>query len=104
MLPIYDTIDAPKGRHSLSPRSYQEAIMKDIQMADVEIHIDETLEAPQREKIRAVVLAKNGIMTAVINDNKPHLMFVGYDPDVINSLELLKTVTNEGVHAELIGF
>ena len=78
--------------------------MKDIQMADVEIHIDETLEAPQREKIRDVVLAKDGIMTAVINDNKPHLMIVGYNPDLVNSLELLKLVTNEGVHAELIGF
>ncbi|MCK4940210.1 MAG: hypothetical protein KAR80_07900 [Rhodospirillaceae bacterium] len=77
--------------------------MKDIQMADVEIHIDETLEASRREEIRDVVLAKDGIMTAVINDSKPHMLFVGYNPDVVNSLELLKLVTNEGVHAELIG-
>ena len=36
-------------------------------------------------------------------DEKPHFMIVGYDPDVINSKDLLLDATRNGLHAELIG-
>jgi DNA-directed RNA polymerase subunit L len=74
-----------------------------IQMADVTIHIDETLDHTHLEKLRETMLAEAGVMAAVYHDEKPHLMIVEYDPVKNSSGNLLKVVETQGVHAELIG-
>jgi hypothetical protein len=75
----------------------------ETQMADVTIHIDETMDSAKLEGVRDKLLAETGVMAASFHKEKPHLMIVEYDPDKNNSGNLLKAVTKQGVHAELIG-
>ena len=71
-------------------------------MLDVTLHIDEETTHAEREDLRDVFFRKNGVMTADCRDERPHLMIVGYDPEDITSVELLKTVRKHGYHAEMI--
>ena len=75
----------------------------DTKMTDVLLHIDENTSHDKREALRDSLLGLNGVMTADYQDTKPHLVVVGYDPDAINSSELLGAATSNGLHAELVG-
>lgn len=77
--------------------------MMNTNLADVMIHIDETLDHTALETIRDVVIAQDGVGSASFHDDKPHSMIIMYDPRRINSHSLLETVQGKGVHAELIG-
>ena len=72
--------------------------------AEVTLHIDEETTHDEREKLRDRLLARNGVFTASCRDEKPHLMLIEYDPDLINSREFLTEASGRGLHAELIGF
>ena len=74
-----------------------------IQMTDVTIHIDETLDPAHMKQLRDTLLDANGVMTADYRQENLHLMVVGYDPQAINTQSLLRTVQAQGLHAELIG-
>lgn len=75
----------------------------DIQMADVTVHIDENLSGEQRETIEESVRALEGVLSFHNADTTPHLATIEYNPDVLTPQDILKRVTNQGVHAELIG-
>ncbi len=72
-------------------------------MADVTLHIDETIDHKRRTKIADTVRAHKGVAAVAFHDNKPHLMIVEYDPDAVTSQQLLQVVLDQGVHAELAG-
>jgi hypothetical protein len=72
-------------------------------MVDVTIHIDETVAAEEREGIQDKLRSLDGVMAAASHDHTPHLMVVEYNPELIDSRKILDTVTDSGVHAELIG-
>lgn len=74
-----------------------------IKMTDVILHIDETTDHEKREGLRDSLLNLNGVMAASCQDAKPHLMFIEYDPDTINSIEFVNTASKNGLHAELVG-
>ena len=74
-----------------------------IQMADVTIHIDETLDNGRLERLRDEILGQTGVMAADYRKEKRHLMTVEFDPARNNSENLLKVVKAQGLHAELIG-
>jgi hypothetical protein len=74
-----------------------------MDMADVTLHIDETIGHARRTKIADVVRAHKGVVTVAHHDEKPHLMIVKYDPGAVTSKQLLQVVLDQGVHAELIG-
>jgi len=75
----------------------------DINLADITIHIDETLDHKALQGIRDTIIEQDGIGSASFHDEKPHLMIVMYDPDRMSSHSLLEIVQSKGVHAELIG-
>ena len=75
----------------------------DTKMVDITLHIDENTTHDKRESLRESLLNLNGVMTADSLDRKPHFIVVGYDPDAINSSELLAATNRNGLHAELIG-
>ena len=75
----------------------------DINLADITIHIDETLDHNALQSIRDAILEHDGVGSASFHDDKRHLMIVMYDPERINSHSLLEIVQGKGVHAELIG-
>ncbi len=75
----------------------------DIQLADVVVHIDETLPKDQRTQIEEKLRTMDGIVSVHNPDERPHLSMVEFNPDVSSSAEILKMVKSQGVHAELIG-
>jgi hypothetical protein len=75
----------------------------DIQLADVVVHIDQTLERDRRSKIEEELRAIDGVVSVHNPDNRPHLAIVEYNPDKTNSTVILNTVTVQGVQAELVG-
>ncbi len=74
-----------------------------MEMADVTVHIDEAIDHDRRTRIADTVRAHKGVMAVAHHDEKPHLMIIEYDPDTVNSRELLQIALDQGVHAQLIG-
>lgn len=74
-----------------------------MEMVDVTIHIDETIDHERRTQIADTVRAYKGVTSVCYHDEKPHLMIVEYDPDTVTSQDLLQIVLGQKVHAELIG-
>ena len=72
-------------------------------MVDVILHLDENTTHGDRENIRDSLLDLDGVYAAACHDEKPHLVVIEYNPDIINSSELLKVTQDRGLHAELVG-
>ncbi len=62
-----------------------------MEMADVEIHIDETIDDDRRTKIADTVRAHKGVMAVA------HVMIIKYNPDAVTSHELLQIVRDQSV-------
>ena len=75
----------------------------DIQLADVIVHIDQTLERERRTEIEEQLRAIDGVVSVHNPDDRPHLAIIEYNPDRTSSAAILNTVTVQGVHAELVG-
>jgi len=75
----------------------------DISLVDITLHIDENLSIEQRETIEESLRALDGVVSVHNSEKTPHLSIVQYNPDVMDSKSILKRVTDQGVHAELIG-
>ena len=76
----------------------------DTKLAEVTLHIDEDTSHDERESFRDALLAMDGVLAAAYHDERPHLILIEYNPDVINSIEFVNTAKKHGQHAELIGF
>ncbi len=74
-----------------------------INLVDITLHIDENLSTEQRQTIEESLRALDGVISVHNSENTPHLTIVQYNPDKINSRGILNRVTDQGVHAELIG-
>ena len=77
--------------------------VKTMDIADVTVHIDETLDHEHLVSLSDTMHDMEGVISVGLHDNKPHLMIVGYDPKVTKSRNILDKVTEDGMHAELIG-
>ncbi len=77
--------------------------MTDIQLVDVTVHFDADLSAVARGDIENAVRALDGVVSVHMPEDKPHLAVVEYNPERMNSATILKTVTEQGGHAEMIG-
>lgn len=75
----------------------------DIQLADITLHIKEALDHAERDEMEVQLRGLNGVVSVHNPDSKPHLVVVEYNPERLKSSLILKTVTNGGLHAELIG-
>ncbi|MGD2082515.1 MAG: ATP-binding protein [Chromatiales bacterium] len=75
----------------------------DIDMADVTVHIDETLDDERRALVADGVRGAEGVVSVGYDQGRPHLMIVEYNPAQTDSQQVLASVTSQGVHAELIG-
>ncbi len=72
-------------------------------VVDVTIHLDESLNAENREEIEDKLRGLQGVVAVSSQDETPHLLVVGYDPDAIDTDAILETVTESGIQAELVG-
>ena len=67
------------------------------------LHIDEELDQVSREQIEQALAQSRGIVNAHINETRHHLMLVDYEPQQLNTTDVLHQVIQQGVHAELVG-
>ncbi len=72
-------------------------------VCDVTVHIDETLNERELVNLEAAIRSDYGVVSVGHNDDR-HMMFVVYNPEVLRGRDILDRVTNQGFHAELIGF
>jgi len=74
-----------------------------IDLTDVTIHIDETLDTSRVAGIEDGLRGLDGVVSVSHLENRPHLKIVAYNPARVDARSLLAHVTSHGVHAELIG-
>lgn len=74
-----------------------------MDMADVVIHISETVSHDRRTQIADAIRDHTGVMGVAHHDEKPHLLLVEYDPDQVHAKDLLQVALDQGVHAQLVG-
>ena len=72
-------------------------------VADVVLHIDETLPPDQVKTLEKHLHRMGGVLSASNQDDKPNLILVKYDPGKVQSHDILVKVQSEGIHAQLIG-
>jgi len=75
----------------------------DITLVDLTVHIDENLSPEVRITIDDSIRALDGVVSVHGSSKTPHLTVVQYNPDKMDSQRILKRITDQGVHAELIG-
>ncbi len=75
----------------------------DIHIADVMIHIDETLPRESLTKIEDDLRQNECVISASVPTGKEHLMLVAYNPRCISATDILARVGGKEIHAELIG-
>ncbi len=75
----------------------------DITLVDIVLHVDENLSAEQKETLEESLRALDGVVSVHNSEKKTHLTNVQYNPDQMDSKRILKRVTDQGAHAELIG-
>ena len=72
-------------------------------LVDILVHVDESIDHDHREALTDKVRGVSGVGVARLDDAKPHLMIVEYDPDAVKAIDVLNCVKEDGVHAELVG-
>lgn len=74
-----------------------------VSVADVTIHVDETLDQALRAKLENDLRSQDGVVSVQSSEKAPHLLIVKYDTAHASSKNVLKAVLGEHLHAELIG-
>ena len=74
-----------------------------MDLADVTIHINETLTDVGLYGIENRLRELDGVVSVGGHEAGPHLMVVEFNPDKLSTKDILLCVQNAGVHAELIG-
>ncbi|MEZ5542851.1 MAG: ATP-binding protein [Pseudomonadota bacterium] len=70
---------------------------------DIVLHVDELLDEQNRRRVEHAICRATGVERARFNDERQHLLIVGYDPVQINSTQILKLVQQHDLSAQLIG-
>jgi len=74
-----------------------------INIADVIVHIDETLPPDQLKTIEDHIYKIGGVVSACNRDHQPHLISVTYNSEQVKPHDILVQVESDGIHAELVG-
>jgi len=70
---------------------------------DIVVHVDEQLDEQNRRRVEHTLLKSAGVERAHFNDERQHLLVVGYNPAQTNSSHILKLVKQHQLNAQLIG-
>jgi hypothetical protein len=73
-------------------------------IADVMIHVDETLPEYEMADVADAVCSVDGVASGCLSMSAGHLIMVRYDADSTTAHVVLETVRHRGLHAELVGF
>lgn len=69
------------------------------QTAGLVMHIPNRLSAISRRELESMIMHRPGITSAHFNDARPHFMVIEYDPQQINSFEIMHEVNGGYLHA-----
>ena len=72
-------------------------------VADVTLHIDETLDETELLALEQTMRNAAGIVSVGHSDKDRHLMVVLYDPEETKSINILHSLASQGYHGELVG-
>ena len=75
----------------------------DVQLADVTVHINETLDSVRRAGIESKLRAIDGVISVHNTDERPHLVLVEFVPEKTSASTILQSVRSENVNAALVG-
>jgi hypothetical protein len=70
--------------------------------SEILMHIDEDLTLAQQEELLKSFGNTAQGMHAHLHSEKPHMMFVAFDPDELCPHELVEIAKESGVHAQVI--
>lgn len=74
-----------------------------IDLADVTLHVDETLDSNGLSELENAFRQREGVVSVHVDERRPHLFVLEYNPQLVNSKDLVKITEFQGLHAELIG-
>ncbi len=74
-----------------------------MNVSDILIHINESLNQQQRSALEEAVRQIEGVVAPRFNPGKEHLLLVAFNPDVASTATLLTKVQSFGYNAQLIG-
>jgi hypothetical protein len=69
---------------------------------DIAVHVDELLDEQNRLRVEHAMLKATGVERARFNNERQHLLIIGYDPAQTNSSKILKLVKKQQITAQLI--
>lgn len=70
---------------------------------DLLIHVNETLGVTERASLEEYLRKVDGVIAPRFNRETPHLLLVTYDPQEVDTRNLLNRVKAKGYSAQLIG-
>ena len=74
-----------------------------IDLADVTLHVDETLDSHGLTELENAFRQREGVVSVHVDQKHPHLFVLEYNPKMVHSKDLVKIPEFRGLHAELIG-
>jgi hypothetical protein len=74
-----------------------------IDLADVTLHVDESLDSEGLAELESAFRQREGVVSVHVDDKRPHLFVLEYNPKLVHSKDLVKIPEFKGLHAELIG-
>jgi len=74
-----------------------------MHLADLLIHVNETLGSTKRASLEEELRKVKGVIAPRFNKETPHLVLVAYNPQEIDSHNLLNRVKANGYNAQLVG-
>ncbi len=74
-----------------------------MNVSDILIHIDDSLDESQRKAVEEAVRQVDGVVAPRFNPGKEHLLLVAYNPDETSMVVLLNKVQSFGYRAQLVG-
>jgi hypothetical protein len=66
------------------------------------MHVRNQLNQASRRELEANIMGCQGVTSAHFNDRRPQFMVVEYDPQQINSFEIMHEVNGSYLHAARI--
>jgi hypothetical protein len=74
-----------------------------MNLSDILIHVNETLNTDQQHALEDVMRGVRGVVAPRFNPGMNHLLLVAFDPDATSAFNLLTRVRSLGYHAQLVG-
>lgn len=71
---------------------------------DIVIHIDENLDDSHIRELETDLSGERGVYRASMHEHKRHLLVVDFDPDRVEPDDIVQSVRERGLHAEMIAF